>query len=191
MVDIGYFLVFTFSVSYRTGKTYVETRLLKTTPIKASDVGDSKAAESNMATFIPPFFKTEKTESHKCKAVEDNIRTPSAFIPPFKKLKSIALESSSKPQEEEHKLHHISVMPSNRNSYVPPTKKTQSSTNVTGNKSKEDVKTLALADTTNNKLKNHQNGPVGCDLEDSAAEASCVEDTVSRSQGAVTCFMSV
>lgn len=168
----------------------METRLLKTTPIKASDVGDSKAAESNTATFSPPFLKTEKTESHKCKAVKDNRRTPSAYFPPFKNLKSETLEGSSKSQEEEHKLNHISVMPSNRNSYEPPTKTTQSITNVTGNKNKEDIKTLILAETANNKVAN-QNAPVGCDLEDLAADALCVEETVSRNQGAVTCFMSV
>lgn len=172
-------------MSYRNGKNYVETGFQKTTPTKPSIPGDGRAAHSKMATFIPPFFKNAKTESCKRTVLKDNMRTSSAFVPPFKKQRSIVQEGSSKPQEED-KLHHLSVTAFNSNNYVPPTKKTQSTTDVTGNKSKEDIQRVALADTTNNKLRNNQNHPVGCGSEDYAAEASCVEDTLSRSQGVVT-----
>lgn len=186
VADTGYHLiVMFFLMSYRNGKNYVETGFEKTTPTKPSTPGDGKAAHSKMATFIPPFFKNAKTESCKSTVLKNNIRTSSAFVPPFKKQRNIVQESSSKPQEED-KLHHLSVTPFNSNDYVPPTKKTQSTTDVTGNKSKEDIQRVALAATTNNKLRNNQNHPVGCGSEDYAAEASCVEDTLSRSQGVVT-----
>lgn len=134
-----------------------------------------------MPAFVPPFLKNAKTESRKNTVLKDNIRTPSAFVPPFKKQRTIVQESSSKPQEEEEDKHnHPFETPFKSNTYVPPTEKTQSSTDVTVNKSKQDIETMALDDTTND----NQNLPVGCGSEDSAA--SRVEDTLSRSQGAVT-----
>lgn len=130
-----------------------------------------------MPVFVPPFLKDAKTQSHKNTVLKDNTKTPTSFVPPFKKQITVVQESSSKPQEE---------TPFNSNTYVPPTKKTQSNTDVTGNKSKEDIQTVASADTANDNLLNNQNFPVICGSEDSAAEASPVEDTVSTSQGALT-----
>uniref|UniRef100_A0A3B4UCS1 BRCA2 DNA repair associated n=1 Tax=Seriola dumerili TaxID=41447 RepID=A0A3B4UCS1_SERDU len=167
---------------HKNGKTYVETSQQKTTPTQHSASGESRSAHSKMPVFVPPFIKNTKTESHKNALLKDNIRTPSAFVPPFKKQRTIVQESSSKPQEEENKHHHLFVAPSYSNIFVPPTKKTQSSIDVTGNRSKEDIQTVALPDTTNDYLKDNQNVPFGCGSEDAAAEASCVENTSSRSQ---------
>ncbi|XP_070827360.1 breast cancer type 2 susceptibility protein [Chaetodon trifascialis] len=154
-----------------TGKNNVETSLQRTTP----------AQYSKKPTFIPPFLKNATTESRRSAVLKDNIRTPSAFVPPFKKQRTIVQESSSKPRDEEDKHHHLVVTPFNSNTFVPPTEKTQSTTDLTGNKRKDDVQTVALADTTNDNLMNNQNPPVDCGSED-AAEASHVEDTLSRSQ---------
>ncbi|XP_074496387.1 breast cancer type 2 susceptibility protein isoform X2 [Sebastes fasciatus] len=162
---------------HRNGKKHVETSLQKTTPTQYSTSGDGRSAHSKMPAFVPPFLKNAKTESRKNTVLKDNIRTPSAFVPPFKKQRTIVQESSSKPQEEEEDKHnHPFVTPFKSNTYVPPTEKTQSSTDVTVNKSKQDIETMALDDTTND----NQNLPVGCGSEDSAA--SRVEDTLSRSQ---------
>lgn len=163
----------------------METRLQKTTPTKLSTPGDNRSAHSKMPAFVPPFLKNTKTERHKTTVIKDNIRTPPAFVPPFKKQRTIVQESSSKPQEKEDKHHHLFVTPFNSKTYVPPTKKTQSTIDVTGNIS-EDIQTVALADTTNDNLRNNQNLPVGCGSVDSAVQASPVEDTLSGSQGAVT-----
>lgn len=160
----------------------METRLHKTTPTQHS--GDSSSTHSRMTAFVPPFLKNTKTESRKNTVFKENIRMPPAFVPPFKKQRTIVQESSSKPQEED-KGHHLFVTPFKSNTFVPPTKKTQSTTDVTDGKSKEGIQMVALADTTNDNLMNNQNLPVGCGSEDSAAEASHVEDTLSGSQGAV------
>ncbi len=170
---------------YRNGNDE-ETRLQKTTPTQHSTPGDSRSAPSKMPVFVPPFLKNAKSERHKTTVIRDNIRTPPAFVPPFKKQRTIVQESLSKPQEEEDKHHHLFATPLNRKTYVPPTKKTQSTTDVTGNKNKE-IQTVALADTTNDNLMNNQN-LVGCESEDSAAQVSHVKDTLSGSQGAVTFF---
>ncbi|XP_039637149.1 breast cancer type 2 susceptibility protein isoform X2 [Perca fluviatilis] len=173
--------VFKYSVSlhpnitrpHRNGKNYVETTLQKTKPTQQSTPEDSRSAHSKMPVFVPPFLKDAKTESHKNTVLKDITKTPTSFVPPFKKQMTIVQESSSKPQGE---------TPFNSNTYVPPTKKTQSNTDVTGNKSKEDIQTAASTDTTNDNPLNNQNSPVSCGSEDSAAEASRVEDTVSTSQ---------
>ncbi|XP_042270283.1 breast cancer type 2 susceptibility protein [Thunnus maccoyii] len=182
--------VFKYSVSlhpnitrpHSDGKNYMVTRLQKETQHSAP--GDSKSAHSKIPAFVPPFLKNSKTETHKNNMVKDNRRTPSAFVPPFKKQRTIVQESCSKPHEEEDKHHHLSAMPSNSSTFVPPTKKTsrQSTTDVTGNKSREDIHPVALVgNTKDDHVENHKI-PVGCGTEDSAAEASGVVDTLSRSQ---------
>lgn len=162
-------------LSYRDGKNYMETRLQKAP-------GDSRSAHSKIPAFVPPFFKNSKTETHKNNMFKDNSRTPSAFVPPFKKQRTIVQESCSKPHEEEDKH---SAMPSNSNTYVPPTKKTsrQSTTDVTVDKSREDIQTVSLADNTKDDLVKNHKLLVGCGAEYSAADASGVVDTLSRSQG--------
>lgn len=107
----------------------------------------------------------------------------SAFIPPFKKQRIVVQDNSLQTKaEEEDKLHCASVTPFKINSFVPPTKNTESAEDVTGYKSKEDIQTMALADTSNNKLVNYQNLPVGCGSEESDGETSCKEGTLSASQ---------
>ncbi|XP_070762067.1 breast cancer type 2 susceptibility protein [Enoplosus armatus] len=166
---------------HRSGKNYVETSLQNTASTQHSTPGDSRSVHSKVPAFVPPLFKNAKTESRKNTVLKDNIRTPSAFVPPFKKQRTIVQESSSKPQEEDSKHHHLLVTPFNSNTYVPPTKITQSTTDVTANKNK-DIQNLAFTDTTIENLKNNRNLPVGCGSEHCASEASHVEDTSSRSQ---------
>ncbi|XP_054456800.1 breast cancer type 2 susceptibility protein isoform X2 [Anoplopoma fimbria] len=183
--------IFKYSVSLHpnitrphTGNYCVETRLQNTTPTQSSIPEESRSAHSKKPAFVPPFLTNTKTEGRKNTMLKDNARTPSAFVPPFKKQRTIVQESSSKPQveEKEDKHHHLFVTPFNSNTYVPPTKKPQSTTELTGNKSKEDPETVALAENTNDKLMNNQNLPVGCGSEDSAAETSHVEDKLFRCQ---------
>lgn len=135
-----------------------------------------------MSMFVPPFLKNVKSESLSHTVLKDNVRTP-AFVPPFKKQRTIVQESTSKPQEED-KQHHLFVMPFKNNTYVPPTKNTQLS--VTDNKSKEDLQMVTLADTTKDNLIDNQSLPVGCESEESSTEASLLEDKLPQSQGAVT-----
>lgn len=113
------------------------------------------------------------------------MRTSSAFIPPFKKQRIVVQDNSLETkgeEEEEDKLHCVSVTPFKINSFVPPTKNTESAEDVTGYKSREDIQTMALADTSNNELVNYQNLPVGCGSEESDGETSCKEGTLSASQ---------
>ncbi|XP_075956176.1 breast cancer type 2 susceptibility protein isoform X2 [Anarhichas minor] len=183
--------IFKYSVSlhpnitrpHTNGKNYVETRLQNTTPTQYSTPGESRSAHSKKPAFVPPFLTNTKTESHKDTMLKDNMRTPSAFVPPFKRQRPGVQESSSEPQveEKEDKHHHPFVMPFNSNAYVPPTKKTQCTTGLTGHKSTEDVEAVALADNTSVKLMN-QKLPVGCGSEDTAAETSHVEDSLSTCQ---------
>lgn len=153
---------------YRNEMSFVETEI-QTAKLVTS--GDSKAVHAKMAPFIPPFIKNVKRESCKSTVLSDNTRTSSAFVPPFKKQRSVVSGSPSKPQEEEQKLHHV---------FVPPAKKAPRTTDVTANNSKEDNEPI------NENLMNSPTRPVGCDSQDSAAEASCMEGTSSPGQGAVT-----
>nr|XP_046245556.1 breast cancer type 2 susceptibility protein isoform X2 [Scatophagus argus] len=181
--------VFRYSVSlhpnitrpHRNGKNYVETISQKTTSPQHLTPGDSRSACSRMPVFVPLFLKNSKTESHKNTVFKDNLRTPSAFVPPFKKQRTIVQESSSKPQEQDKRCHLV-VMPFNSSSYASPTEKTQSTTGVTGNKIEDDIQTFVVVDTANDNLMNNLNQGLTCDSEDSAAEASGVEDTLPRSQ---------
>lgn len=162
----------------------METSFQKTTPTERSAPADSKAAQSKKPVFIPPFSKNAKTESCKSTVLKDSVRTSSAFIPPFKKQRTVVQDNSleTKAEEEEDKLHCVSVTPFKISSFVPPTKNTESAEDVTGYKSKEDIQTMALADTSNNKLVNFQNLPVGCGSEESDGETSCKEGMLSASQ---------
>lgn len=136
-----------------------------------------------MPVFVPPFHKNAKTHTLKNTVLNDNIRAPS-FIPPFKKQRTIVQETSSKAQEED--LHNCPfITTSNNNTYVPPSKNTQSTKDLTGNKSTDDIQIVALADTTSNNMMTNQNLPNGCGSEDSVAEALGAKDTISRNPGAV------
>ncbi|KAK5868879.1 hypothetical protein PBY51_009855 [Eleginops maclovinus] len=181
--------VFKYSVSLHpnitkppgSGKNYTETRLQKMTPLQPSIPRDSRSAHPKTPAFVPPFLKTAKTESQKNAVLKVNPGTLSAFVPPFKKQRTIVQESSSKPQDAEDNIHHLFVTPFSCNTFVPPTKTTQSTTDGTGNQSKEDTQTVSF-DGTINKSLNNQNLTVGCASEDSFAEASQMEDTLSPSQ---------
>ncbi|XP_028275921.1 breast cancer type 2 susceptibility protein [Parambassis ranga] len=152
---------------HRDGNTFVETRLQKTTLRQCSNPGDNGPAHSRMPAFVHPFIKNTKAE--KSTVLENNIRTPSVFVPPFKKQRTTVQESSSKPQEEENKHYHRSVTPPNSNTYVPPTKKIQGAD-------------VTLADTASDNTVNTESLPAGHVSFSSSAEVSHVEDTFSTSQ---------
>ncbi|XP_056297441.1 breast cancer type 2 susceptibility protein isoform X2 [Pseudoliparis swirei] len=184
--------VFKYSVSlqpnitrpHAEGNMYVETRLHNTTPTQRSTPEENPSAHSGKPAFVPPFLTNTKTENRKNTMVKDNIRTPSAFVPPFKKQRPFVQQSSAKPQveEKEDKHHHLFVTPFHRNPSVPPTHTQRSTSELTGDKSKEDIETVALAHNANDNLMNEEQLPVGCGSKDSAAETSHMEDTFSRSQ---------
>ncbi|XP_068440635.1 breast cancer type 2 susceptibility protein isoform X2 [Clinocottus analis] len=181
--------IFKYSVSlhpnitrpHTNGNGYVETRLQNTTPTRHSTPEESRSAHSGKPAFVPPFLTNTKTESRRNTMLKDNIRTPSAFVPPFKK--PFVQESFAKPEVEgkEDKHHNLFVTPFNRNTYVPPTHKKQSASEITADKSK-DIETVALAHNINDNLIHNENLPVGCGSEDSAADTSHVEDRLSRCQ---------
>lgn len=159
----------------------METRLQKapqcTTP------GDSRSSYSKNPSFVPPFIKNAKTETQKNNTVKNHTRKLSAFVPPFKKQRTVVEESSPTPHKDEDKHHRLSVSPFKSNAYVPPTKTTQSTTDVTGHKSREESHTVTLVRPTNDEIVTDQTRPVGCGLHGAAAETSSVVDTLNRSQG--------
>ncbi|KAM9852862.1 breast cancer type 2 susceptibility protein [Aulostomus maculatus] len=175
--------VFKYSVSlqpnvtlpHRNGKNYVEARLQKAT--QHSTPGDSRLSQSKAPSFVPPFFKNTKINTPKNNAVKDNARTPSTFVPPFKRQRTSVQECCSKPHKDEDKHQSVTVAPFNSNTFVPPTKKRKSSLDLSGNKSREDIQKVALAEPTDN-----ENHPVGYASEDCTAEASGVGDMLNRSQ---------
>ncbi|XP_053278900.1 breast cancer type 2 susceptibility protein isoform X2 [Pleuronectes platessa] len=169
---------------HRNGKNYVEAKLQNTTPTQQCTSGGSRSAHSNKPAFAPPFLKNAKMETCKDAVLKVNTRTPPAFVPPFKKQRTIVQESSCKPQQqqEEDKHQHLFVTPTNRSTVLPPTKKTQSSTDLAGNTRKGDIPQVALADTKHDYLTDNHNVPVGGGSGDSAAKATREDDTFSRSQ---------
>lgn len=141
----------------------METSLPNTTPTKVSALRDSNEAHPQKSTFIPPFIKNVTLET-------PNSTTSSAFVPPFKKLRN-----SSKTEEEEHKHHFIA--PFTNHCAAPSTKK--HTVSVTGNKPAEDMPLVTLAGTANDEQ------VISPGSEDPAAEAVCMEDTLSRGKYAV------
>uniref|UniRef100_A0A3Q4IA78 BRCA2 DNA repair associated n=1 Tax=Neolamprologus brichardi TaxID=32507 RepID=A0A3Q4IA78_NEOBR len=93
----------------------------------------SKSAHYKTSAFVPPFVRNAKTETHKNMVLKDSIRTPLAFVPPFKKQRTIVQESSCKAHEGEDKHQKPFVMSSNSKCFVPPTKKTQGAVDGTAN----------------------------------------------------------
>lgn len=156
------------------GKTYVETRFQKT-QIQNSMTGDprSKSAHYKTSAFVPPFVRNAKTETHKTMVLKDSIRIPSAFVPPFKKQRTIVEESSCKAHEGEDKHQKPFVMSSNSKCFVPPTKKTQGAADGT-----------AVAAARSDDM-NSQSLPVDFRSVSAVGETSGVDGTCSRRQGAV------
>lgn len=164
------------------------TRLQHTTPTKPSTLRDSNTALPKTAAFIPPFLKNVKPENRRSAVLKDKTQAQSAFVPPFRKQRSVVLKSSSKPQEEEEaKLQCHLVTPCTSNSCAPPTKKTQSTTDEIRNRMK-DIQMLNLSDTVNTQHMYSRKHPVGCGSEDSASEAVCVQEPQPRTRGAATLF---
>ncbi|XP_047451160.1 breast cancer type 2 susceptibility protein [Mugil cephalus] len=139
------------------GRNFIETRFQD-----PANKGDSRLAQSKKPAFVPPFIRSANTEANT--TLKDNIRTPPAFTPPFKRQRSIVQESSSKPQKKEE---DVFVIP-----YVPPTKKTQGSTD-------EPVVVDSTSSTSSN-VTDNQSLSIGC--VSSGAKESNEDDTLSRSQ---------
>nr|XP_043887864.1 breast cancer type 2 susceptibility protein isoform X3 [Solea senegalensis] len=166
--------VFKYSVSHHpniTGphgseKHYVERR--------QSIAGRGTSAHSKIPTFVPPFLKNAKTETRRNTVLNVGAKTPSAFVPPFKKQRTVVQESSSRPHDEKDIHLRLFGPPSNSNGLAPPAKKPQSGADVSGDKGEEDVKTMTFPDTTDNPT---MNSPADCVSDESAAE-----EVFSRSQ---------
>ncbi|XP_056906119.1 breast cancer type 2 susceptibility protein [Takifugu flavidus] len=152
------------------GENFKETRLQITTPTKASTLSDINEAPLQESTFIPPFLKNTRSGSPKGAVLKDNITTPSALIPPFKKLKK-----SSKTEEEDK--HHF-LTPITNQPAAPSSKKCTVS--LTSNKPAEDSPQVALAETGNDELVMSPRCQAARGSENPAAEAECVRGTLSR-----------
>lgn len=137
--------------------------------LQHSAPGVSESTHSKMPTFIPPFLKNLKPESSKKTPLKDNKRTPPAFVPPFKKQRTDVHEGCSKPQDEEDEQ---------RRAFVPPARKTQSSTDVA-----DHIRAGDVQGTSDNAADENQKLPVDCGSERS--EASHMEETGCSSQGTV------
>lgn len=139
----------------------MESRLPNTKSRNMSALRNSNEAHPPKSTFIAPFIKNEHSESPKGTALKDNIRTPSAFVPPFKKLRNC-----SKTEEVEDK--HNFVAPFTNHSSAPSTKKCSGS--VTGNKLADNTLPVTFAEMANDKLLMSPHHQVACGSEDAAAE---------------------
>lgn len=161
----------------------METSWQNTTPMQHSTPGESRAAHSKKPAFVPPFLANAKTKRCKNAMLKDNTRTPSAFVPPFKKQRAVVQESSFRPLVEEKEDKHHRLF--NSNTCIAATKKKQCTTELAGSKSEEDSETVASADNKNDEKVNNSNLPIGCGSEGTSAKTSLGEDLLSRCQGAV------
>lgn len=107
--------------------------------------------------------------------LKDNITTPSALVPPFKKLKK-----SSK-TEEEDKHHFLTPLTNQR--AAPSSKKCTVS--LTSNKPAEDSPEVTLVETGNDELVMSPGRQAARGSENPAAE--CVRGTLSRGKQAACC----
>ncbi|XP_040043049.2 breast cancer type 2 susceptibility protein isoform X1 [Gasterosteus aculeatus] len=162
------------------GKNNVETSWQNTTPMQHSTPGESRAAHSKKPAFVPPFLANAKTERCNNAMLKDNTRTPSAFVPPFKKQRAVVQESSFRPLVEEKEDKHHRLF--NSNTCIAATKKKQCTTELAGSKSEEDSETVASADNKNDEKVNNSNLPIGCGSEGTSAKTSLGEDLLSRCQ---------
>lgn len=105
--------------------------------------------------------------------LKDNITTPAALIPPFKKLKK-----SAKTEEEDK--HHF-LTPVTKQRAAPSSKKCTVS--LTGNKPAK----VTLAETANDELVMSPRRQAARGSENPAAEAECVRGTPSRGKQAACC----
>lgn len=131
-----------FFISYTSWRNCKETRLQITTSTKALTLSDINEAPLQESTFIPPFVKNTKSGSPKGTVLKDNITTPSALIPPFKKLKRSAKT------EEEDKHHFLTPV---TNQHAAPSSK-KCTVSLTSNKPAEDSPQATLAETANDEL---------------------------------------
>lgn len=108
--------------------------------------------------------------------LKDHITTPSALVPPFKKLKK-----SSKTEEEDK--HHFLTPVTNQRA-APSSKKCTVS--LTSNKPAEDSPQVTLAETGNDLVMSPRR-QAARGSENPAAEAECVRGTLSRGKQAACC----
>ncbi|XP_061576559.1 breast cancer type 2 susceptibility protein [Cololabis saira] len=146
-------------------KSNVTTVFQKTPLAQQSTPGDCRSASSKVPAFVPPFIKSAKMETGKNPAPKENASV-STFVPPFKKQKTILQESFSKQQD-----HQPLTGQPNSNTYVPPTRKIQDTTDV--------ISSVGMANTN---TVNNQSVPVTCGSASSGADVSHVDATSSRNQ---------
>uniref|UniRef100_H3DFR1 Tower domain-containing protein n=1 Tax=Tetraodon nigroviridis TaxID=99883 RepID=H3DFR1_TETNG len=121
--------------------------------------------ETSLPNTTPTKVSALRDSNENVKLDTPNSKTASTFVPPFKKSRN-----SSKTEEEEPKHHFIP--PFTNPCATSSTKK--HTAGVTGNKPAEDVPRVTLAETASGE-------PVmSPGSEDPAAEAACMEDTLSR-----------
>ncbi|XP_030007764.1 breast cancer type 2 susceptibility protein [Sphaeramia orbicularis] len=194
--------VFKYSVSLhpnitkipRSGKSHVETKLQKPTTQSVAEhttPADSRSAHVKVSAFVPPFLNNTKTQTQKNNVHKDNRRTSSVFVPPFKKQRTVVQDSSVKPQKDEEQHNLVTVTPSDSNTCVLLANKTQSIMGVADNKSKEDIHTQGLPDSTNTNPTKCQHLLGSCGTEMSAEKASNVTDMSSRSQEIIQNFQNI
>lgn len=108
--------------------------------------------------------------------LKDNITTPSALVPPFKKLK----KSNTEEEDKRHFLTPVTNQPA-----APSNKKCTVS--LTSNKPTEDSPQVTLAETGNDELVMSPRRQAARGSENPAAEAECVRGTLSRGKQAACC----
>ncbi|XP_075892594.1 breast cancer type 2 susceptibility protein [Nelusetta ayraudi] len=161
---------------HRNATKCFESSFPQTTPKERSGPADGKTAPSKTPTFVPPLCKNTSKETCQSATVKDSARTSAVFIPPFKKQRVVVQDSSSEAKREkeegEDKRNCVSVTPVKIKSFVPPTEKSPSTRDAPDCKSKEDIQSVASADTSRTELEINQNLPVGGRSEESARETS-------------------
>lgn len=137
--------------------------------MRRSGPADGKIAPSKAPVFIPPLCKSTSTETCQSATVKDDAKTPSVFIPPFKKQRVIVQDSYSEAKtEKEDKNNCVSVTPVKIQSCLPPTEMSPCTNDASGCKGKEVTRSAASADTSRNELE--VNLPVGCRSDESTGE---------------------
>lgn len=155
------------------GKNFVEPSFRKAPQTKSSTRGDGRSAQHKTPAFVPPFVRNAKAETPQNTVLKDNTRTPSAFVPPFKKQRTPVQKSPCEPQEGEDKQQKPFAVLFDSNGFVPPTKTTHGAADGTGS-------AATATDDVNN-----QSLPADCGSAGAVEEASGVHGVCSRSRGAV------
>lgn len=127
------------------GKHYIENKLQKGSPPSAPT--NSRTANTKTSVFVPPFLNNTRTQAQKNSTQKDK-GTTSTFVPPFKKHKMDVQEHYTTAQEED------SVTSSNTNPFVPPSRKSPNTMDISNSKGKHNIQRETLpAHTSENPAK--------------------------------------